>query len=106
MSTPTMSITRSAASRTYLPRLPPAPPPAVRSAHGRESRKRSSCPPDSRTAPSRGIPGFQFGDGVRRTDAGHHVFALRVFQELAVEFLLAGGGVAREAVADYVVGFD
>ena len=47
----------------------------------------------------RGIPAFQLGDGVRRADAGHHVFALRVFQELAVEFLFAGGGIAREAHA-------
>ena len=36
---------------------------------------------------------------MRRADAGHHVFALRVLQELAVEGLLAGGRVAGEAHA-------
>ena len=36
---------------------------------------------------------------MRRADAGDHVFALRVFEELAVEGLLAGGGVAGEADA-------
>ena len=46
-----------------------------------------------------GIPLFELGDGVRGADAGHHVFALRVLQELAVEFLFAGGRVAREAHA-------
>src|ERR1035437_2845398 len=32
-----------------------------------------------------GVPFFEVGDGVRRTDARDHVFALRVLQELAVE---------------------
>ena len=47
----------------------------------------------------RGIPRSQVGDGLRRADAGHHVFALRVLEELAVEGLLAGGRVAGEAHA-------
>ena len=47
----------------------------------------------------RGIPLQQLGDGVRRANAGHHVFALRVLEELAVEGLLAGGRVAGEAHA-------
>ena len=34
-----------------------------------------------------------------RADAGDDVFALRVDQEIAVEGLLAGGGIAREADA-------
>ena len=38
-------------------------------------------------------------DRLRRADAGHHVLALRVHQELAVELLLAGGGVAGEGHA-------
>ena len=42
---------------------------------------------------------FQRRDGLRRAHAGHHVFALRVHQELAVEDLLAGGRIAREAHA-------
>src|ERR1035437_4707464 len=46
-----------------------------------------------------GVPLFEFGDGVRGTDAGDHVFALRVLQELAVEGLFAGGGIAGEADA-------
>ena len=46
-----------------------------------------------------GHDGLQFGDILRGADAGHHVFALRVDQELAVERLLAGGRVAREAHA-------
>jgi hypothetical protein len=36
---------------------------------------------------------------MRRADAGHHVFALRVHQKFAVEYLLAGAGIAREADA-------
>src|ERR1039457_1744215 len=47
----------------------------------------------------RGVPGFELADGVRRADAGHHVLALRVLQELAVEGFFAGGGIAREADA-------
>ena len=35
-------------------------------------------------------------DVQRRANAGHHVFALRVHQELAVELALTGGRVARE----------
>ena len=35
----------------------------------------------------------------RRADAGDHVFALRVHQELAVELLRAGGGIAGKAHA-------
>ena len=42
---------------------------------------------------------FEIRDRLRRADAGHHVFALRVDQILAVEHLLAGGGIAREADA-------
>ena len=30
------------------------------------------------------------GDVLRRADTGHHVFALRVDQELAIEFLRTG----------------
>src|ERR1019366_5224851 len=45
------------------------------------------------------VPGFELADGVRLADAGHHVFALRVLQELAVEGFFAGGGIAREADA-------
>ena len=36
------------------------------------------------------------GDVLRRADARHHVLALRVDQEFAVELALAGGGIARE----------
>ena len=36
---------------------------------------------------------------MRRANARHHVFALRILQELAVEDLLAGGRIAREAHA-------
>ena len=39
------------------------------------------------------------GDVLRRADAGHHVLALRIDEELAVERLLAGGGVAGEGDA-------
>ncbi len=35
-------------------------------------------------------------DGLRRADAGHHVFALGVHEEFAVKPVLAGRGVARE----------
>ena len=37
------------------------------------------------------------GDGHRRADTGHNVFALGVGQELTHELLLAGSGVARES---------
>ena len=42
---------------------------------------------------------FQFGDVHRRANAGHHVFALRVDQDFAVKFFLAGGRIARKAYA-------
>ena len=48
---------------------------------------------------NRGVPAFKIADGVRRTDSRHHVFALRVLQELAVESLLAGCRIASEAHA-------
>ncbi len=38
----------------------------------------------------------ELAHGTRRAHAGHYVFTLRVHQELAVEHVLAGGGVARE----------
>ena len=38
----------------------------------------------------------QAGDGVGGADTGHHVFALGVHEEFAVEFVGAGGGVAGE----------
>ena len=41
----------------------------------------------------------QLGDALRRADAGHHVLALGVHQELAVELVLAGGRVAGEGHA-------
>ena len=41
----------------------------------------------------------QLGDGQRRADAGHHIFALGVHQVLAIKFLGAGGRIAREAHA-------
>src|SRR5262249_3609126 len=44
----------------------------------------------------RGHDAFQFGDLLGRTDAGDHVFALRVLEELAVEDFFAGRDVARE----------
>ena len=37
-----------------------------------------------------------FGDVLRRADARHHVLALRVDQEFAVQLALAGRGIARE----------
>ena len=40
-----------------------------------------------------------FGDGLRRADARHHVLALGVDEEFAVEQLLAGGGIAGEGDA-------
>ena len=42
---------------------------------------------------------FQFGEMYRRADAGHHVFALRVGQIVAIENLFARARVAREANA-------
>ena len=39
------------------------------------------------------------GDVLRRADARHHVLALRVDQEFAVELALAGRGIAREGDA-------
>ena len=41
----------------------------------------------------------KFEDGDRSANAGDHVFALRVHQELAVEFLGAGRGIASKAYA-------
>jgi hypothetical protein len=41
----------------------------------------------------------RLGQRLRRADAGHHVLALGVDQELAVEAVLAGGGVAGEGHA-------
>ena len=40
-----------------------------------------------------------FGDVLRRADAGHHVFALRVDEELAVKLVRAGRWIAREGDA-------
>ena len=45
------------------------------------------------------VPLGHFGDGLRRANAGHHVFALGVDEELAVELVLAGGGIAGEGHA-------
>ena len=42
---------------------------------------------------------LQFGEMHRRADAGHHVFALRIDQEVAIEDLFARARVAREAHA-------
>ena len=42
---------------------------------------------------------LQLHDLLRGADAGHHVLALGVDQELAVEEVLAAGGIAREADA-------
>ena len=42
---------------------------------------------------------FEIRDRLRRADAGHHVLALRVDQELAVENFFAGRRIAREADA-------
>ena len=39
------------------------------------------------------------GDGLRRADARHHVFALGVDQEFAIEQLFAGGRIAGEGDA-------
>ena len=41
--------------------------------------------------------GLELGNRPRRADARHHVFALRVHEELAEELLRAGRRVAREA---------
>ena len=46
-----------------------------------------------------GVLVLELDDGQRRARAGHHVLALRVHQELAVEHVLARGGVAREGHA-------
>ena len=46
-----------------------------------------------------GLDLLQFGDVYRGANAGDHVFALRVHQELAVELLHAGRGIAGEAHA-------
>ena len=40
-----------------------------------------------------------FGDRLRRADARHHVFALGIDQEFAIEQLFAGGGIAGEGDA-------
>ena len=40
-----------------------------------------------------------FGDRLRRTDAGDHVFALCIHQEFAEQNLLAGRGIAGESDA-------
>ena len=42
---------------------------------------------------------LEFEDVDRSANAGDHVFALRVHQELAVKLFRAGGGIAREADA-------
>ena len=42
---------------------------------------------------------FQLGDRLGRADAGHHVLALRVDEVFAVNHVLAGAGIAREAHA-------
>ena len=42
---------------------------------------------------------FQIRNGQGRANAGHHVFALRIQQELAPENLFARGRIAREADA-------
>ena len=39
------------------------------------------------------------GDGLGRAHARHHVFTLGVLEVFAVEMILAGGGIAREAHA-------
>ena len=43
-----------------------------------------------------GIPFGHVFNGLRGPDAGHHIFALRVDQELAIELVLASGWVAGE----------
>ena len=47
----------------------------------------------------RGFLARGLGDLLRRADAGDHVLALGVDQKLAVEFFLAGRGIAREGDA-------
>ncbi len=42
---------------------------------------------------------FQLGNRLRRADTGNYVFALRVYQELAVEHFFSCGRVARESYA-------
>ncbi len=42
---------------------------------------------------------FQFADGNRSSNSGDHVLTLRVHQELAVEFVLSGRGIAGEGHA-------
>ena len=51
------------------------------------------------------MAGFSFaaGYGLRGAHAGHDVFALRVHQVLAVDLVLAGGGVAGEGHAGAAV---
>ena len=39
------------------------------------------------------------GDVLRRANAGHHILALRIDEELAIELMLAGRGIAREGDA-------
>ncbi len=46
-----------------------------------------------------GLDLLELGDVHRRANAGDHVFALRVHQELAVKLFHAGRGIAREADA-------
>ena len=60
----------------------------------RESRGRSSVP--RRTS---GMAFLSSGDRLRRADAGDDIFALRVDEEFAVEFILAIGRVAGEGDA-------
>ena len=42
---------------------------------------------------------FHLGDGLGRADAGHHVLALGIDEVFAVDQVLAGAGIAREAHA-------
>ena len=46
-----------------------------------------------------GLLARRLGDLLRRADAGDHVLALGIDQKLAVEFFLAGRGIAREGDA-------
>ena len=46
-----------------------------------------------------GIGFFKGCQGLRGTDAGHHVFSLGVHEVLAVKVVFAGGGIAAEAYA-------
>ena len=46
-----------------------------------------------------GVDARRLGDVLRRADAGDDVLALRIDQELAVERLLAGRGIAGEGDA-------